>query len=244
MSWTMIVYVMLAGAANVAGGFIIFLKRNWSERGVNALTALSAGLLLALTLLDMIPSVVKGNANSPIFILGGLVFLFLLQQYVRPKEIKKDHGESSESSQGILGSVVGLTVHAFFDGFSIITSFGLNFSLGLTVFIALLLHKIPVGATISSLVFSLSLDKKKGLGSTVLMGLSTILGGVVGFLLTDIYLPDEGTLSLVLAVTAGVLLYVGASDLLPSVRGKHDRFVSWFVVFGIVIFYLIELILG
>lgn len=244
MSWTIIGYVILAAAANVVGGLIIFLKRDWSERGVSALMALSAGLLIAITVLDLIPEVMKRNESSPIFILGGLVFLFLIQQYVAPRVTKRDGKESDGPNRAVAGSVLGMVVHAFFDGFSIITSFGLNFSLGLTVFIALLLHKIPAGVTVSSLVFSLTLDKKRGLISTVFMAISTLVGGSVGFILTDIYLPNEGTLALILAVTAGILLYVGAADLLPSVAAKRDRLVSWFVVIGIVIFFLLQQIIG
>ncbi len=37
------------------GGLVFVLKRDWSRKGLNALMALSAGILIAIAILDFIP---------------------------------------------------------------------------------------------------------------------------------------------------------------------------------------------
>ncbi|HEX7064651.1 MAG TPA: ZIP family metal transporter, partial [Bacillales bacterium] len=154
-------YVLAAAAANVVGGFIIFIKKDWSERGINLLLALSAGLLLAITLVDLIPEVMADSESSPIYILASVAVVFLLQQYFAPH-----HGHGGEQVQAftrsrntVTGLKVGMSIHTFFDGFSIIAGFALDITLGIAVFVAIILHKIPDGVTIASVVFSLTRDK-------------------------------------------------------------------------------------
>ncbi|WP_337035707.1 ZIP family metal transporter [Paenibacillus illinoisensis] len=63
----------------------------------------------------------------------------------------------------IIGAMAGMLVHTFFDGLSIAASFTVDFRLGITVFIAVLLHKIPDGITISSIIFIITGNRNKAL---------------------------------------------------------------------------------
>ncbi|MEK5400438.1 hypothetical protein [Paenibacillus sp. FSL K6-2859] len=51
------------------------LKRDWSRKGLNALMALSAGILIAIAILDFIPESLEHDSSSPIFILIGVLVL-------------------------------------------------------------------------------------------------------------------------------------------------------------------------
>lgn len=82
------------------------------------------------------------------------------------------------------GTLIGMIIHTFFDGLSIVASFAINKGLGFVVLIAVLLHKIPDGLTISSIVFASLKSKKKAIGASVLLGLSTIMGATTALFLT------------------------------------------------------------
>lgn len=242
MSVEMIGYVLLAAAANVAGGFIIFVRKDWSDRGMHALMALSAGLLLAIAVLDLIPEVVPASPLSPVFILVGILIIFFTQQFVMPhSHVGKNNDHIAHFQGTVASSTVGMLIHTFFDGFSIVASFELDFRLGITVFVALLLHKIPDGITISSIVFSLTQNKKKALGSAILMGVSTLGGAVLGWLLTGVYFPNEMMLVVALSISAGIFLYVAGTDLLPSINAARDRLLPLLVFLGILIYFLLQL---
>lgn len=245
MSWDLIGYVLLAAAANIVGGFIIFVKKNWSDRGLNVLMAVSAGLLLAITVVDLLPEVMTANtAFSPFFIIGSMAAIFLIQHYVSPHvHPGEDVHHLSRSGSTVAGLVVGMAIHTFFDGFSIVASFGLDEHLGFAVFLAVILHKIPEGVTVTSIVFSFSRSKKRAMGSAILLGSSTLAGAVLAWLLTGVYFPNESMLVIALSISAGIFLYVAGTDLLPVVRAAKDRLLPWFVVLGVTIYFILRWIL-
>lgn len=245
MSWEMMGYVVLAAAANVAGGFVIFMKKDWSDRAVYALMALSAGLLLAITLADLIPAVITKSSSSPFYILASLAAIFLLQQWIEPHaHTSGEHHHSGHSKSTVTGLTVGMTIHTFFDGFSIIASFALNVQLGITVLIAIFLHKIPDGITISSVIFSLSRDKKKAVGAAIIMGIATVAGGVAAWFLTGAGSSNGGMLVVALSISAGIFLYIANVELLPAVSATRDRMLAWFVAGGIAAYFVLHWMLN
>lgn len=241
MSGEIIAYVLLAALANVAGGFIIYIKKDWSSRSMHALMALSAGLLLSIAVVDLIPEVVTESRFSPVFILAGMMIIFFMQQFFAPHVHTGGDSHDTSHFQGtVTGSTLGMLIHTFFDGFSIAAGFELDLKLGVTVFVALLLHKIPDGVTISSIIYALTGNRRKAVGSAVIMGISTVVGAVFAWLLTGVYFPDEGMLALALSLSAGIFLYVGGTDLLPAINAARDRLLMWFVVLGIVVYFLLQ----
>lgn len=238
-------YVVLAAAANVVGGFVIFMKKDWSERAVHALMAISAGLLLAITLADLIPEVISQSSSSPMYILASLAGIFLIQQWIGPHDHHgHGHHHVGNSRNTARGLTVGMTIHTFFDGFSIIASFALDVKLGVAVLLAILLHKIPDGVTISSVIFSLSRDKKKAVGAAVIMGIATVAGGFAAWLLTGASSPGSGMLAIALSISAGIFLYIANVELLPEVSATKDRLMAWFVAGGIAVYFVLHWMMG
>lgn len=239
MNAEIMAYVLLAAVANVAGGFIIYIKKDWSNRSMVALMALSAGLLLSIAILDLMPKVVGDNHYSPLFILIGMMMIFSIQQF----GTRHTHIDTSESYtvQGtITGSMIGMFIHTFFDGFAIAAGFELDLQLGVTVLVALLLHKIPDGMTMSSIIYALTGNRRKAVGATVVMAVATIIGAIFAWVLIGGALPDENMLALALSLSCGIFLYVAGTDLLPAIHAAHDRFLAVFVIVGIMIYFLLQ----
>ncbi|GAA0328154.1 ZIP family metal transporter [Bacillus carboniphilus] len=233
-------YVVIAALANILGGLIIFIKKDWSKNALNALMAISAGMLLAIAILDLIPEVLEVHHEHAIYILAGIAIIFFFQQFVANHfHFGEETHKHSISSSAITGALIGMVIHTFFDGFSIVASFEIDFSLGITVLTAILLHKIPDGLTISSIVFSFLRDKKKAFMAATLLGLSTIAGAVVAAIVT----PTSNNIdlgSIAVSFTAGIFIYVACADLLPEVNKSDNRFVSSFFLIGIFVYFLIK----
>jgi len=241
LNWSSFVYVLLAAGANVAGGLVFLLKKNWSRTGLHALMALSAGLLMAIALLDFIPESLEHEPSSPLFVLIGVSAIYFFQQYVAGHF---HFGEETHAPEHVkstaVGAMAGMLIHTFFDGLSIAASFAVDFRLGITVFIAVLLHKIPDGLTISSIIFILSKNRRKAVGAALLLGISTLVGAVTAFVLSDFYLPGEQTVAVAIAFSAGIFLYVAATDLLPVVNAAGDRRASLFFFVGILLYFVLQ----
>jgi ZIP family zinc transporter/zinc and cadmium transporter len=85
--------------------------------------------------------------------------------------------------------------------------------LGALVFVAVLLHKFPEGLAISSLFLAAGATRSRALAAAGALGASTI----AGLLVTD-HLEFLRTYGL--AISAGVTLYVGASNLVPELQDR------------------------
>jgi ZIP family zinc transporter/zinc and cadmium transporter len=109
--------------------------------------------------------------------------------------------------------LVGLLLHTFFDGVAIASGFDVSAALGFLVFMAILLHKLPEGLAISSLFLAAGAGRRAALGAAAALGVAT----VVGVLMTQyiVWLRSLG-----LALSAGVTLYVAASNLVPEFQAK------------------------
>jgi zinc transporter ZupT len=149
------------------------------------------------------------------------------------------HPESLMRPSAAYTAVGGLCIHTFFDGVSIASAFLINFKVGLLVFIAILLHKMPEGFTAASIMLASRRSTQKALIATAAIGAAT-LAGVVAVAILDTRMSNF--VGYALPFSAGVTLYVAASDLIPEVNHKEERnpTVSIVVFGGVAFFYLLH----
>lgn len=238
-------YVITAALANILGGLVIFLKKNWSRRGLNGLMALSAGILFTIAVMDLIPEALEIHESSAIYIVIGFGLIFLFQQFLAPHfHFGEETHTHSHSQRTTLSALVGMLVHTFFDGVSIVASFKLDERIGFVVLIAVLLHKIPDGLTISSIVFASLKSKKRAIEASFLLGVSTIAGAIAALFLTQFFTVDSSILAIALSITSGIFLYIATVDLLPIVNATGDRPIILFFFVGILLYFALHLILN
>jgi ZIP family zinc transporter/zinc and cadmium transporter len=132
--------------------------------------------------------------------------------------------------------LLALTAHTFFDGVAIGSGFALSRWLGWVVFLAVLLHKLPEGVTIVSVMLAAGADRRAALNAALILGSAT----VVGVLVIDVA-PRLATVGLPLA--SGVTLYVAATDLLPEINRKPNRRSAAMTLVGIALFVLLRLLI-
>ncbi|MHB8838899.1 MAG: ZIP family metal transporter [Gemmatimonadaceae bacterium] len=205
---------VVAALANVAGAAVVLSRREWEARSLEFVLAFSAGFLIAVSIVDLCPEALEsGGAGAAWVILLGFVLVHLTQHvFVRHFHFGAET-HTVEQSVGV-SALIGLTLHTFVDGVAIATSFAVTTHLGLLVFAAIVLHKLPEGFAISSLFLAAGGSRRAALLAATALGVATLLGGlapgVSGMIAT------HG-----LALSAGVTLYVGASNLIPEFQSKR-----------------------
>lgn len=139
-------------------------------------------------------------------------------------------------------AVGGLWIHTFFDGVSIAAAFLVNYRVGLLVFIAILLHKMPEGFTVASIMLASGRSIRTALVATAAIGAATLAGVIAVVLLNA---RTSMVVGYALPFSAGVTLYVAASDLIPEVNHKEERnpVVSIVVFVGVALFYLLHMMI-
>ena len=136
-------------------------------------------------------------------------------------------------------AIGGLSIHTFFDGVSVAAAFLVNFKVGVLVFVAILLHKVPEGFTAASIMLASGRTARSALLATLVIGAAT-LGGVLSVALLEAHM--SAAVAYALPFSAGVTLYVAASDLIPEVNHmeRKNPFVSIVVFAGVAFFYVLH----
>jgi ZIP family zinc transporter/zinc and cadmium transporter len=216
----------------------VALGRRWDDRVLRYFVALGAGFMLAAVLLKMLPEAQRLTAQAPGLALAGYLLVHLFEHTVAPHFHfgEETHPEELHGAASI-SALVGLAVHSFFDGISIGSGFIIDPALGLLVFAAIVLHKAPEGFAIASVVLAAHGTRAQAMLASGAVGAASLVGGLAIF----------GARSLVgpaLALSAGVTLYVAATDLVPEVNKEGGKGIALTVFAGVVLYYVTERLLG
>ena len=234
---------LIASLAVILGGSLIVSRKSWPTRMQETLLALSAGFILALVFLKLVPvSFEFVGESAAIWILAGFATVHFFEHTIvgHLHFGEETHHEVMTSRTTGYSAFIGLFIHAFFDGLSISVGFQYDFFLGLLIFLAILLHKFPEGLTIGSIMMTAGFSRTIVLYSAIGIGLATFLGACSVFLLEHV---DAQLAGIAFAFSAGTVTYVGASDLIPEVNKTENRLPPLLVFAGMLLFYLSEKIL-
>src|SRR4029077_10440771 len=93
---------------------------------------------------------------------------------------------------------------------------------------AIFLHKFPEGFTVASMMLASGQSKRAAFTSSVILGAATMLGMGLMFLL-------RGEVGYALPCSAGVTLYVAASNLIPEVNREPKFGMAVMVFVGVAV---------
>ncbi|HYE76253.1 MAG TPA: ZIP family metal transporter [Blastocatellia bacterium] len=224
------------------GGFLITRSRKTKSIQLKYLIAIGAGFMLAAVVLEIIPQVVEQwqqqTSVAMLWMLAGYLLIQLVEHTLTPhfhfgEEV---HSEEVKQHGAALTAVGALAIHTFFDGVTIASGLLIDLRLGLLLFIAVLLHKVPEGFTVASIMLSAGRTSRSALKATVVIAVSTLAG------IFSVALIQQAIV-FALPISAGVTLYVATSDLIPEVNREGRGRASIFVFIGVALFYLTHVLL-
>lgn len=236
-----LVYLFLlsfvGSVAGLVGGLVLLIKKGWAHKLSVVATPLAAGVLLALSLLDLLPGAVKEVGDTAfvivlvVFVVFFLIerFLFFLHHHSHPET------GSHEDDSGVLPVIVGDTIHNFLDGVAVAASFMIDPSLGLVVAFSTFLHETPHEIADFGILIANGWSGKKAFGVNFLSALATFPGAFLTYAYAS---KVESSVGILLSVAAGLFLYVAATDFLPEV-GRASNLAPYrqalFLVLGILV---------
>jgi len=220
---------VVAAGASVIGGAIVIAYR-WAKSSLRYFIAVGAGFMLGAVFLEMLPESMALSDHTLTWALAGYLVVHMFEHTIAGHLHfgEETHHEEMEHRTAAVSAFVGLMVHTFFDGVAIGASFQVSTATGMLVFLAVLLHKIPDGFTIASIALTSGFSRMTALGTSVLLGASTVIGVAVVLMIRQ---PSFG-----LAISAGTTLYVAASDLMPEVNRDPGVKLALLVFAGVALF--------
>lgn len=207
------------------------------QRSIGGMLGFSAGFLLAIAILDLIPESLETNESNVFLILLGLLsvyFLGLLTSGHNHGEMTIHHAHSTPRRAEI-GLLLGMLIHTFFDGASIIAAFDVSHQIGVLVFFAVILHKIPDGLTVATLIVANTKNRSRAFLASLALGVSTLLGALVmnALLTLNVQWNQEQIAAMALAFSAGAFLFVAVGDVLPEIHHENKIVSTVTVALGI-----------
>ena len=232
---TPLAYAVAAGLGNVVGALAVVRHLRRGLRAIDACLAFGAGFMLAVSVLGVLPEAFQATPLAPLCVLLGYFGVHLTQHVFTPHFHFGEETHRLSPSAGHT-ALLGLTLHTFFDGVAIASGFLVSGRLGTLLFLAVLLHKLPEGVTIASVLVAGGQSRGRAVGGAAVLGAATVLG----FLLTERVAPlaQYG-----LALSGGVTLYVAASNLVPEFQAKRGWLTALAFFGGAVGFFVTERLL-
>lgn len=226
---------LAAAAANILGGLFI-LHREWSRQYLKYFLALGAGFMLAAAILEILPESVQLSGKSAyILALIGYFIVHFFEHTLAPHFHfgEETHPEHFIPDHAGISALLGLSIHTFFDGVAIASGFLVSGWLGGIIFLAIVLHKIPEGFTVASLMLASGQSRRTALLASIWLGAAT----VAGVLLMGVL---HSQVAYALPISAGVTLYVAATDLVPEVNREPDARMALLVFLGVALMLLLD----
>jgi len=216
---TILLATMIVSAISLIGVIFLGIKQDVFNEMIESLISFASGALLGGALIHLLPEAVK-NAGDSVFMyaMAGLLIFFILEKF-----LKWRHCHESDCNVHVFSylSLVGDSIHNFFDGVIIASAFMTNFHLGLITTLAVILHEIPQEIGDYAVLVYGGFSKGKALFYNFITALTAIAGALAAYFLLYYVMNIQYIL---LSVTAGGFIYIALVDLIPEL---HKKWGAW-----------------
>jgi len=213
-----------AFAATMLGGLVALRLKD----RLHLILGFSAGAVVGVAFFDLMPEALRLSPGDPatamLWVAAGFLFYLLLDRVALlhgHDAGDHGHGHSHAPPRSALGAFT-LVAHSMFDGLAIGFGFQVSATIGLVVATAVVTHDFSDGINTMNVVLKNGGSRRDGLRWLV----ADAAAPAVGVALTFLVHPAGPVFATVLAVFAGLFLYLGASDLVPESQHAHPKFLT------------------
>lgn len=226
-----ILATLVVSAVSLVG--IVFFFADWSERRAMLFVSFAAGVLLATAFLELLPEAMErhsGTGNVFIATLGAMAGFFLLERVLlgfhEHHEHEQHEHERHTPTSGYL-ILIGDSLHNFIDGVVIAATFLVSPTLGMATALAVAAHEIPQEIADYGILLRSKFRRSSALLLNFASGLAAVLGALWCWWFEGMV---ERHLAWFMAATAGMFIYIAASDLMPELHHTRQRDAWWYAV--------------
>jgi zinc and cadmium transporter len=195
-------------------GIRIALGRGWSPSREMLFLSFAAGVLLATSFLELFPGAMeRSGGDGSVFVaaLAAMIAFFFLERFLHGFHV---HEDDPAGASGYL-ILIGDGLHNLVDGIAIGASFLAGPGLGLATTLAVAAHEIPQEIADAALLLRSRFSRRAALALNFASGLTAVLGAAATFAFRE---TVEEHVAWFMTATAGMFLYIAASDLIPELH--------------------------
>ena len=218
--WTAFAASAIAGAVTTSGIYAIRRFEAWARENTTYFACFAAGVLIAVSFLHIVPKSFAMNAEAPAYLFAGYLLMHVLNRFLTAYVCDKP--ETAEYALGLV-PLLGIGFHSFLDGVVYSISFSVSMFTGVLVAVGMILHEFPEGIVTYTLLLRSGFSERRSfLLAFLAAAVTTPLGTLVSYPVVSRIEPS--LLGLLLALSAGALIYVGATHLLPRAEREPRKY--------------------
>lgn len=219
--WTALLTSLAAATVTCIGIWTIRRYAEWGRAHAAYFMCFAAGVLISASFMHMIPRAFDLSPGGPPWLLAGFFGMHLLNRFLTGFVCNRDPARQ-DYALGVL-PMIGIGFHSFIDGFVYSITFAVGLLTGLLAAVGMVLHEFPEGIVTYVLLLRSGIAERRAAWLAFAAAAATTpLGMLVSWpLVRATSLPTLGTL---LSVSAGALVYVGATHLLPRAEQEGRRY--------------------
>lgn len=215
-----IFFSLIGGVFSLIGGFLLLSKEESAKALAKYATPFAAGALLAAVFLDLLKEGVHEAEAETVLIsaLGGILIFFMAERFLHWFHHHHQHRGAPDPTTGLI--VVGDTLHNAIDGVAIAAAFLVSVPTGIITTIAVAAHEIPQEIGDFGLLLHKGMSRQKVLLMNIFSALATTAMAIITFALGS---TEELPIGVLLGVSAGFLLYIAMSDIIPEIHENAPK---------------------
>lgn len=237
----LIAYILLFFGAMVSGGSILVIK-NTNKKTLKLITVFGGAFLFAVCFINLIPEVFHETHHHDeelshlTFPLGASILIgFLLQLFLEQLSKGMEHGHVHSNGETIskMSSImllVGISIHAFLEGFPIVSEGELNTAM----VTGIIIHNIPISIILVGSFIRSGSSKTFSLIMLAIFASMAIIGSQLNQMLSVLHQYEN----IIIGIVVGILLHVATTTLFDSEESHKfnlTRFLIILLAFAIVI---------
>lgn len=226
---SIILATLLVSLSSLVGGLLLFRRKALSPTTLTYFVSFAAGVILTTSFFDLLPEALdlaeKNNERVDIFapIFSGIVLFFFLERFVLWFHHDDDsHGHGKEPTAVLV--LLGDSFHNFVDGIIVAAAFIADPGLGVITAIAIAAHEIPHELADFTILVHSGMKTSKALFFNLLSSLVSLAGAIGGYFFLQ---TIEVALPYLLSFSAGMLIYIACSDLIPDLHTDFKKQKRW-----------------
>jgi zinc and cadmium transporter len=216
-----IFFSLIGGLFSLIGGVLLLSREKTAAATARYATPFAAGALLAAVFLDLLKEGIEVSSADYVLLaaLLGIFVFFFAERFLRWFHHHHEHEEKDKDPTVPL-IIAGDTLHNALDGVVIASAFLISVPTGIVTTLAVAAHEIPQEIGDFGLLLSKGVKRAKVLLFNVFSALATTLMAVITFTLGA---EDKLPIGLLLGISAGFLLYIAMSDIIPTIHQSSDN---------------------
>lgn len=220
-------YITLFLVVIISGVSVLFVKINGQL--LKLILSFSGAFLFAISVTHLIPEIyVSATPKIGLYVLLGFFIQLFLEFFSEGIEHGHVHVHEHDKGAFPFTMLLGLCIHSFLEGMPLNHESHHEEN---TLFLGLLLHKIPVAIALTSMLIQSNISKAVSMFALVVFALITPIGAIVSHAIDVNMVSSIAVYSdKIMAVVVGIFLHISTTILFEASENHRFNLIKFLVI--------------